>query len=182
VYETYYHISIFELSQLLLIAIINLLGKDGFLLHASSVLVKNRVVMFIGKSGAGKSTTMKMLKDSFPPFSDDCVAIKKCGNEYLCFQVPWIEKDSSLIKLSQKGSKIAALFFLVKNRPFSLKNINTSRVFHQIVLNSWTVNKPSKKIFYAVTQFVNSEKKILCRLLNLSKNDGESLIKEVSGL
>jgi len=182
VYETYYHVSIFELSQLLLITVINLLGKDGFLLHASSVFVKNKVVMFLGKSGAGKSTTMRMLKDSFPPFSDDCVAIKKCGNEYLCFQVPWIEKDSSLIKLSQKGLKITALFFLVKDRPFSLKNINTSHMFHQIVLNSWTVNKPSRDIFYAATRFVNSEKKVLCRVLNLSKNDGANLIKEVSVL
>jgi len=182
VYEMYYHISIFELSQLLLIAIINLLGKDGFLLHASSVLVKNRVVMFIGKSGAGKSTTMKMLKDSFPPFSDDCVAIKKSGNEYLCFQVPWIEKDSSLIKLSQKGLKITALFFLVKNRPFSLKKVNQLHMFHQVMLNTWTVNKASKDTLYSVAQFVNSENNIFSRILNMSKNDEENLIKEVSEL
>lgn len=175
IYETYYHISIYELSQLLLVVVIQLLGKDGFLLHASGVITKKGVVLFMGPSGAGKSTTMKMVCERYSPFSDDCVAIKKVGENYVCYQVPWIEKDSSLIKINPEYKQIAHIFALQKGKVFSIEKLTNTESLEEIIENVWTLNGLSKNNIVPIGKFIAS--KVNCSRLSLTLQDKKKLIR-----
>lgn len=173
IYETYYHISIFELSQLLLIIVIKLLAHKGFLLHASGVETKKGVNLFMGPSGAGKSTTMKMVGSSFIPFSDDCVIIKKTGKTYVCYQAPWIEKDSELITVSSKHTLITSLYTIRKNKTFKGVVQTKMELVKEIVKNIWTVEGVPGKTMLIVSDFVRTGIKGI--RLSLDLNDGEKL-------
>ena len=80
--KSFYHISKTQFTFLLLKALEYLLQKDkGFILHASSSIVENELIIFTGKKGAGKSTSIRLLKNKFKPFTDDAILIKnKKGN------------------------------------------------------------------------------------------------------
>lgn len=174
-YETYYHISIYELSQLLLVVLIQLLGKGGFLLHASGVITKKGVVLFMGPSGAGKSTTMNMARERYSPFSDDCVAIKKADKNYVCYQVPWVEKDSSLIKVSPEYKQISHIFTLQKDQVFSIKKLTATESLEEIIKNVWTLNGLSKNNIVPIGNFVSS--KVNCSRLSLTLHDKEKFVR-----
>lgn len=173
VYETYYHISIFELSQLLLIIVITLLANRGFLLHASGVETKKGVNLFMGPSGAGKSTTVKMVGSSFIPFSDDCVIIKKIDKTYVCYQAPWIEKDSELITVSSKHILITSLYTIRKNKEFKGVVQTKMELIKEIAKNIWTIEGIPGKTMLIVSDFVRTGVRGICLSLNL--NDAEKL-------
>lgn len=53
-------------------------------LHASAVLIEDRVVVFVGDSGAGKSTTAAAFaQQGYPILSDDVVALVDQGDTFL---------------------------------------------------------------------------------------------------
>jgi hypothetical protein len=154
-YETYYHVSIFELSQLFLILLINLLGTSGFLLHASSVKTKLGAILFTGESGAGKSTAIQMLSKYYSPFTDDCIAIRKIGKKYVCYQVPWIEKSNVKIVKNVQPIDISQIYVVKKNSTFNIAKINTTQLLYEITKNVWIINNLSKTAIVAISKCVN---------------------------
>ena len=53
------------------------LWDNGLFLHASSVLVSGGALLFLGNSGAGKSTMCQLLSQSFPVLADDIVFVHR---------------------------------------------------------------------------------------------------------
>lgn len=174
VYETYYHISIYELSQLLLIVIMKLLGSKGFLLHASGVETKKGVVLFIGQSGAGKSTTMKMISNRLIPYSDDCVIVKQQKGRFVAYQAPWIEKDIDSIRKYSKYKNIRLLCMLHKKRNFAIKKITYVELLQELIQNTWTINGVSKNNIKSVSTLTKSGVNGIH--LNLNLNDRGKLL------
>ncbi|MCX6731130.1 MAG: hypothetical protein NTZ55_04750 [Candidatus Roizmanbacteria bacterium] len=156
VYETYYHVSIFELSQLLIIILIDLLGTRGFLLHATGVHEKKGVILFTGESGSGKSTAIQLLSKQYLPFADDCVVIKKREKKYVSYQIPWIEKDNVQIVKSPHPKNISHIYIVKKSTTFDVVKINTTQLLYEMTKNAWIINSLSKKTIIAISKFVNS--------------------------
>lgn len=179
-YVTYYHVSIFELSQLLLIIIIDLLKDKGFLLHASGIKTKQGVVLFMGPSSAGKTTTMKMLMSRFTPFSDDCVAIRRNKKVYSCYQVPWIEKDRGLITRGPTPEHIKMLVSIQKGKSFRVTPQLTMQLPAEIVKNIWTTSGISRSTILAVRGFLNEGVK--WSKIALTLEDGVKLQKELENI
>mgnify|MGYP001615431686 CR=1 FL=1 len=70
--EIYYHVNLGEFNLLFRDAIEDILAKEGgFLLHASSVCINHKAYVFLGNSGAGKTTILNLLKDEYHPLGDD---------------------------------------------------------------------------------------------------------------
>jgi len=112
--NTYQHLSISQFLYLLIKILQLLLARhDGFILHASAVQYKDKLLVFTGNSGSGKSTAMKLLKVKHPPFADDTLIIRMIGRSYYAFQSPMLEKYNGIKKSSQK-IKIENIFFLSK--------------------------------------------------------------------
>lgn len=177
-YETYYHISIFELSQLLMIVLIDLLKTDGFLLHATGVKTKKGIVIFTGESGSGKSTALEILSKRHSPFADDCVVIKKVRNKYMCYQVPWINKNNLEIEQSSLPEKILHIYTVKRSSTFNTTRMSTSQLLYEVTKNAWVINTLSKKTIISISRFIDSKVKgsMFCFDLE-SKNN---IISEVS--
>jgi hypothetical protein len=139
--------------------------SHSLVLHSSAVLVNHRAYLFVGGSGAGKSTIVKMLSEKYKSLCDDNAFIKKTGELYSFFQTPYYERYKYARYF--KNLKVGKIFFLQKSKETKieraqlLKNNLLDRLFEQIE------NKPSQK---SVFDFLNCYRKNLY-LIHFSNTD-----------
>lgn len=118
--KTFSHIGEFQFKFILSGILLRLLSENGgFVLHASGALLEKKVTLFVGKSGAGKSTAVKLLRNRFIPIADDSIIIRRLkSRDYHCYQVPFPEKNN--FKRGKKGYKISKILFLKKSLKMNL--------------------------------------------------------------
>lgn len=127
-FVTYYQISVYEFETVLKNALFILLkNNSGFGIHASAARVGNAAYLFLGKSGAGKSTTVELLKYKYNTISDDITFLRRRGKDYYVFQAPFVER-SWWIKKNQKLTKVSKVFFLNKSKSFKLIERNNRAI------------------------------------------------------
>lgn len=116
VFETYYYVSIFQIQSLLFDMLLEYLDRtEGFIMHASANSMGGKAAIFLGKSGAGKSTIMTLLNPRFPAIASDSIVIKKSGGDYYAYQTPFFEKET-WVKRKTGRIPISRLFFLHKSK------------------------------------------------------------------
>ncbi|MFA6532844.1 MAG: hypothetical protein WCT22_02485 [Patescibacteria group bacterium] len=135
---TYYQIS-FVQFQVILRMIINILLKNqGFIIHASASNIKGKALLFLGKSGAGKSTTMKFLNHKYQSLADDTVIIKKENSNYFFYQTPFIEKEA-WVKKTNKRYGLGSIFFIKKAKFFKKEKISDkNKILNLLIKQLWT--------------------------------------------
>lgn len=138
------------LGSILMAVSIRLSQTGGFILHASACLFKNKALVFVGKSGAGKSTIKDLLSSSLKPLSDDVVFIKPKKNKYYLYQ-PFhqIMKDKK-IKYTNKKFSLGKIFFLVKSNKRSkiIMIKNKEKIFRKISSEMWLPGESIKKNYW----------------------------------
>jgi hypothetical protein len=86
--STYYPLE-YPLGHMLLSTC--LAARNGMAVHAAGVVVDGRAVLFIGKSGSGK-TTMAGLWSRQPDvtvLADDLVVVRQHGDQFVAYGTPW---------------------------------------------------------------------------------------------
>ena len=121
---TFYHLGLAQVRMIIENILHDLLGGRGFVLHASASFINGKAYLFTGKSGAGKSTVMKLLAKKYPPLADDSIILKKEGDIFYAYQTPFFEKENWLKRGSLKY-EIGSLYFLRKAR-----YVNTEKIFN----------------------------------------------------
>jgi len=114
----------------------------SFCIHASAVISPSGgAYLFLGNSGAGKSTIIHMIGKSFKPLFDDIGFIKKRGSEYYLYVSPYKEKNT--YEKTPKSFLIEKIFFPVKSKHFLIqrqfmKDIPSGikRISNQILVNT----------------------------------------------
>jgi hypothetical protein len=90
-----------------------ILQYDGMMLHASAVMIEDRVYLFSGQCGIGKSTHAKLYLDSFGEkamiINDDKPILRKIQGTWYAYGTPWCGKDG--INRNAKGL-LAGICFL----------------------------------------------------------------------
>lgn len=158
--NTFYQISIFQFQVILRLIINRLLTNNGFILHGSASNINGRAFLFTGNNGAGKSTTMKLLKSYYPALADDTVIIKKENNDYYLYQTPFIEKEWWVKKNSQK-LPLGKVYFLKKESFFKEEIIKEKGLlFEKIIKQFWTeedefISRKTKLIYKFTHNFNN---------------------------
>lgn len=123
---TYFQNNITQFETVLKHALLLLLKQNGgFGIHSSVANINGKAYLFLGNSGAGKSTSVELLNDKFPTLNDDITLIKKIGNKYFVFQTPFTEK-AWWIKKTQKFYPVTKIFFIHKSQEFKSES-NTNR-------------------------------------------------------
>jgi hypothetical protein len=102
----YYNPLKYPLDYLLLLNLLSL-GR-GILIHACGIRYNDRGFLFVGHSGAGKSTIANMTQDS-TVLSDDRVIIKKKDNCFWLYGTPW---PGTGRHISPEGAPLKKIFFL----------------------------------------------------------------------
>lgn len=156
--HTAYDISLHQFSHLITNVIQKKLGENkGFLLHASASNVKNKAFLFAGLSGAGKSTTISLLNNTYPALSDDLSIIKKEGKGFVYYQTPFIEKNA-WVKKGRKKYTIGKLFFIRKSQEFKVEKITSKKyvtyeLTKQLRVESQTLKSNMKNLLSFVQNF-----------------------------
>lgn len=173
--RTFSHISEFQFKHILSGILLRLLSKSGgFILHASGILRKKRATLFVGKSGAGKSTAVQLLKSKFVPIADDNVIVRKLSDgNYWCYQTPFSEKND-IGPRKHKGYVISETLFLkkstlIKQNPFEDKQLIWDKLSKQMFTDLQYTNRFFKNLlsfinqshaFYTFYFFVDKQKMI----------------------
>ncbi len=156
---TYYQIGILQFEIVLRDIMQVLLSRNGgFMLHASAVSHNNKAHIFLGRSGAGKSTIVRLLGSRYNILADDSVIIKKEKNTYMLYQTPIIEKQERIVK-STKGYLLGHIFFLKKSNYFKIEEVKAIDVGYQ---------KLVQQLFTTKNDFVR-QMKYLIKLLSIKK-------------
>lgn len=127
----------------------NLLKKNhSFCMHSSAVVKNEKTAyLFLGKSGAGKSTVLKLLKKNMTPIYDDMGFIKKESNAYNLYITPYQEKN----KYPKDNSRftINKIFIIKKSPHFDIKKVPDTDLSSiiKIIASQILVNKNKRDIF-----------------------------------
>lgn len=107
--------SLYSIDSLLRLffSVFLVLRHDGFLIHASSIIMEDKGYIFTGPSGAGKSTIV-ILKENLKILSDEIVAVKKDSNNFYVYGTPFMSKF--VFGGLNAKAKIDSIFFLNKNK------------------------------------------------------------------
>ncbi len=117
---TFYRNSLLEFNILLRFVLTYLLiHNHGFFIHASAAERNGKADIFLGESGAGKSTARNLLSPDYRSLADDVVIIKKESGTYYAYQMPFFEGKTELGKTNKKYL-LNRVFFLHKDRDFKI--------------------------------------------------------------
>mgnify|MGYP005842429601 CR=1 FL=1 len=135
--RTYYSISTSQFHYIIT-EILSMLIKDtGFFQHASSIVHNGKAYLFLGKSGAGKTTISTLLRKKFHRFADDLVLVRKIGDVYHCFQNPLWERNWWLSKHTE-SYELGKVFFLRKSKQCSVSGLKNNKQVLELLLGDFT--------------------------------------------
>lgn len=160
--ETNYAISIIQFQSILRLLLQKLLLSHGdFSIHASASKINGKAYLFIGPSGAGKTTIINMLKEEYPLLMDDIGIIRQFEDGYWFYQTPYVEKELKIINIPKpERLPLGKAFFIhkancVKSKKITNKEYLVHKLFAQIQANQENLPFFSQKITAFISKFDN---------------------------
>lgn len=167
------------LFQLMFMQILEELSRDsGILIHASSSAVKGKASLFCGVSGAGKSTIITLLKDSYAAIAEDSVYLTRKDNKLIVYQTPFMEK-LPWIRRGNTTYEVGKIFFPIKNQTCKVKEIKSKEIAFEEFMKRFAASKKTykKQIEFSMELILRSA----CYYLYFNKNSRE-LTKTIASL
>jgi hypothetical protein len=120
----------YPLDQLLTMLI--LADRGGCILHAAGIARGGRGIAFVGRSGAGKSTFMRILehREEYQRLSDDRLVIRMVDGHPRVFGTPWAGEGLVAANLA---AELAAVVFLHQHEENALHSIDPSDAAAQLL-------------------------------------------------
>lgn len=111
-----------------------LIKEGGFLLHASSVLKKERGAsyVFAGPSESGKTTIARLARDLV--LTDETTAVKRERGEYRAYSTPFSGEYGN-VKENSAGM-LKALFFIQKGPSFTHRRLTNGETVRNLFVNA----------------------------------------------
>ncbi|MEF3280982.1 MAG: hypothetical protein K6357_08480 [Elusimicrobiota bacterium] len=111
---------------------VNLVKKNGFLLHTAGIKINKSAVLFVGKSGSGKTTISEMVKDNFEVLSDELLPIIVNKNGAYTYSSPFW---GSMKRPYNKWMKLPVknINFISKSDDFKIKKISFKSAYIKIL-------------------------------------------------
>jgi len=109
--------------------------RGGCFLHSAAVVKDEEGYLFMGDSGAGKSTFVKLCPE-YEVLSDDGPIISRRDGEYRVYPSPYHQMDfeRGLDKeVIQMSARVKGLYFLIKDDRVSLERISKKEAFSMIL-------------------------------------------------
>ena len=155
--DTSYYLSLASLQFLLKDVISYIFEKEGFFLHGSSVLEKDKILrVFLAPTGGGKTTAASLLPSEFIKFSDDIILIRKVGKGWKFFSPPFIEKNHFP---KRKGANKAEFYFLKKSVVGEKILLDRQDIIlKKLISQIWLRGAISRKMLKLISEFIKDHK------------------------
>ena len=155
---TFYHISLFQFDVILTHVLQKMLARnEGFIVHTSAISVSNKAQCFMGKSGAGKSTIVKLLSTRYKPLADDSGIIRMENDQYFFYQMPLIDKNEKIQK-SSHPVPLGGIHFLKKGQDSEVRIIkDTEEIIKKLSLQLYSDQGDIRKQLSYMAKFINSQ-------------------------
>ncbi len=122
-------LTLFTTDQVLLARI--LADRNGCYLHSSGINFKNRGLLFVGHSEAGKSTIATMFKDRAEILCDDRIIVRKHAG---VFKIYGTWSHGEVPEISAGSAPLAAILFLHKSEKNYLELLKDKKVITRKLL------------------------------------------------
>lgn len=158
-------------------------NKKGVVFHSSAVSLDGNGYLFIGKSGAGKSTHARLWKEYFKDrltvINDDKPIIKKSKDEFIVYGTPFTGKH----KLGENtSSPIKAICEIVQDEENHIEVLSKSQAI--AVLLNQVVRPTEKNMALNLLDFIEelaNKIKVIRLYCNLKETAVEVCFNEVKG-
>ncbi|MEW6041042.1 MAG: hypothetical protein AB1633_05935 [Elusimicrobiota bacterium] len=112
----------------------------GVLLHSSGSCIASGALLFIGKSGSGKSTIIKNLlvypNNRNKILSDEITLVMPSNNDgYNSFSTPFFGTLEGRLKITSKQAPVKKIFFLKKSNHFNIKKLKRNKALERLLPN-----------------------------------------------
>lgn len=140
---TFYQLGIYEFEYILQGVISHLLNKkNGLSIHGSAVLRGGKADLFVGQSGAGKSTISNILAKNYPKLSDDASYVNWNGKDFYFHNGPEVGKKWNL---KPDRYLLGNIYFLKKSKTFKIRKIDKNLAFQLLLSSAISTSKTAVK-------------------------------------
>lgn len=155
--DTSYYLSLASLQLLLKDVISYIFEKEGFFLHGSSIVGKDKILrVFLAPTGGGKTTGAGLLPSAFVRFSDDIILVLKVGRNWKFFSPPFIEKNHFP---KRKEADKAEFYFLEKSSVGEKILLDRHDILlKKLISQIWLRGAISQKMLKLISQFIKEHK------------------------
>jgi hypothetical protein len=133
----------------------------GSIVHACGIEQKGRGILFVGESGAGKSTMANMWaqKDPEDVLSDDRIIVRKKGHRFWMYGTPW-HGDATFV--SPRGVAVERVLFLRHGRENSIKEIKRVDSVSRLIPCSFLPHWDHRGMAFSMDSFTDLAAQVPC--------------------
>jgi hypothetical protein len=161
--------------------LIHYLAKErGVILHACGIVIENRGILFLGESGAGKSTIARMWaqENGVDIISDDRVIVRKQGGEFRVYGTPW---HGEAAFGAPREAKLERIFFLSHGIENSVKEVKGLTPVSHLLTCSFPPLWDSRGMQFVLEFFSQLAAQVPCQELSFRPEKGAlALVKKIS--
>jgi hypothetical protein len=141
---------------------INYLAQEkGVIIHGCGIAVNRKGMLFVGESGAGKSTIARMWDQQNPAevLSDDRTILRKKGNDFRMYGTPWHGEAKFG---APNGVKLEKIFFLHHGQDNTIQKINKAGSVQHLLTCSFPPFWDSKAMEFIMDFFSELADGVAC--------------------
>ena len=150
----------------------------GIIIHGCGIKQGERGVIFVGESGAGKTTLAKIWDraSDVEVLSDDRTLVRKQGDHFVMYGTPWHGEG----KFDSPGRvKLDQIFFIKHSKENSISKINKTHSVEQVLKCSFPPLWDVQGMEYSMDVFCDLAAAVPCRELSFKPDAG--VIDFISG-
>ena len=167
--EIQYQVSIAQFLMTLSNLITALLHQNsGLVLHASACIIDRKAHVFIGQSGAGKSTIVRMLRKKYHILADDLLYLKKIKKDYVAYQTANIEKVRWISKTNE-SYPLGGIYLLRQATRTRIDTLDTQIAFQKILSNTMFIPKQKASIINTLFNLTSTNPRTYLLHFNLDQ-------------
>lgn len=113
--------------------------EDGLLIHAAGLQSKDRVHLFIGQSGSGKSTVVALSPDA-AALNDDLIVLRPQKEDWVACGTPFWNTETGHREGQTASGPLAGIYRLVQDSDVYLEQLSPAAATAELVANCPVIN------------------------------------------